>query len=301
MSTAEAFRRLLFDCEFTGAEEQAYETHRDQVRRRLVSSFDVVDVVDFGSYTRGSAIRQSSDLDLLLVLRQHEVTRGGFSKSSATVLRAVRDALSERFPSTKVGLDKQAVGVDFNRGRRVEVVPAWWREARTDGWPIYAIPDGSGSWTGTSPKRHAKYIADADRRSGGKLKHVARLLKYWRVSRASMVPINSFYVEMLMANTDICLVGSTYAECFASLLNALRELECASFEDPLGISEGVDACGSAAKQDRALAVVGASAERAMRAVEAEHRGEIREAFRLWNLVFNGTFPASRSRLSESRR
>lgn len=290
MSTAAAFKSIIHGTGLTAADEGAYETHRVQVQRCLQASFDVAQVLTIGSYARGSAIRQSSDLDLLVLLRRSEVRWGRSPKSSRTTLGAVRDALLSRFPWTSMRRDKQAVVVDFSDKRRIDVVPSWWAAPRDDGWPTYGIPDGEGGWMATSPKRHAKYITDADARSGGKLKHVARILKYWRISRTVPIPISSFYVELLMASAGLCSVGAAYGECFASLLASLHEIGCEPIKDPLGVSEGVEACTTEAKLGSAVHAVAAAADRALRAVEAEERGRMREALRLWDLVFNRTFP-----------
>jgi hypothetical protein len=277
LSTTDAFRSIARRTALTSADNRAYETHRAQVKRCLEKDLDLVDVLPIGSYARGSAVHGASDLDLLAVLRQREIRWGAAAKSSHTILTAVRDSLRVRFPSTRLGRDQQAIVIDFSDGRTIDVVPGWWAEARDDGWPIYAIPDGDHGWMDTSPKRHAKYIMDADARSGGKLKHVARILKYWRASRRNPVPISSFYVELLMASTGLCPVGATYAECFAALLGSLSYLECEPIDDPLGISTGIEACATGAKRAAALGSVAASSERAERAVEAERHGHLREA------------------------
>jgi len=208
---AGAFKVILDSIALTQADKNAFDQHRTQIANCLRSAFDVAELAPFGSYARGCAIHRASDLDLLVVLRRRELRRGDYVKSSRTMLSLVHSALAQRFPTTAMGRDKQAIVVDFADRRSVDVVPAWWAEARDDGWPTYGIPDGRGEWMATSPRRHAKFIAAGDSRSGGKLKHVARILKYWRSSRTPEVLVSSFYAELLMARSGICPVGSSYA------------------------------------------------------------------------------------------
>jgi dihydrodipicolinate synthase/N-acetylneuraminate lyase len=85
-------------------------------------------------------------------------------------------------------------------------------------------------------------------------------------------------------------VGSSYADCFAALLQRLARRECRALQDPLGISGLVPACSTDAKRAMALRTVTASADRANGAVAAGRNGNVTEARRLWNLVFNDRFP-----------
>lgn len=290
MTIADSFFDILARCDFTDADRAALATHRREIETRLKNTLEVSKIEMIGSYARASAIRQTSDIDLLVVLRNIEWQWGGSRKSSSTVLNRVREQLLSRYPNTAVGRDGQAIVVTFSDGKSVDVVPSGWVRAQSDGWPLYIIPDGGGDWRETAPDSHGRYIADADARSGGKLKNVARIFKYWKACRVDPVPVSSFHVELLMAAEGLCGVGSSYADCFATWLQRLARRECRALPDPLGISGLVPACGTDAKRATALRTVTASADRASAAVAAGRNGNATEARRLWNLVFNDRFP-----------
>lgn len=290
MTVADSFFDILARCEFTEPDRAALATHRREIETRLRNTLEVSKIELIGSYARASAIRQTSDIDLLVVLRNTEWKWGGSRKSSSTVLNRVREQLISRYPNTTIGRDGQAIVVTFSDGKSVDVVPSGWVRAQSDGWPVYIIPDGCGNWRETAPGRHGRYIAEADARSGGKLKNVARIFKYWRACRVDPVPVSSFHVELLMAAEGLCGVGSSYADCFAALLQRLARRECRALQDPLSISGRVPACSTDAKRATALRTVTASADRANGAVAAARNGNAMEARRLWNLVFNDRFP-----------
>jgi signal transduction histidine kinase len=52
-----------------------------------------------------------------------------------------------------------------------------------------------------------KYIREADVRSGGKLRHVAQLMKHWRECRSPRVPLSSFHIEMLLVSARNCMTS----------------------------------------------------------------------------------------------
>jgi hypothetical protein len=290
MTIADSFSNILSRCDFTEPDRTAFATHRREIETRLKNTLAVSKVEVIGSYARASAIRQTSDIDLLVVLRNSEWQWGGSRKNSSTVLYRVREQLISRYPNTAIGRDGQAIVVTFSDGKSVDVVPSGWVRAQSDGWPVYIIPDRGGNWRETAPDRHSRYVADADVRSGGKLKNVARIFKYWKACRVDPVPVGSFHVELLMAAEGLCGVGSSYADCFAALLQRLARRECRALQDPLGISGLVPACSTDAKRAMALRTVTASADRANGAVAAGRNGNVTEARRLWNLVFNDRFP-----------
>ena len=128
------------------------------------------------------------------------------------------------------------------------------------------------------------------RESRGKLKFVARLVKFWATCRTPQTPLLSFHIELLLAHSRLCTGGKGYARCVAETLGLLSDRQLAGLRDPVGISAIVSAAKTEAQRRQALSAVGAAAERAARAVVAEETRRLEEAYRLWNLVFNGHFP-----------
>jgi hypothetical protein len=271
---------------------QTYGRHELTVKQRLKTVFAANSVVRIGSYSRGSSIRSFSDIDLMLILERHEVRRGQQWKTSTTILNRVRNELLLRYPYTEIVRDTQAVVVRFGANQHpIEVVPAFYLEhGGARNYPIFAIPNGDGWWTRTSPQIHKKFIEDANTQSGGKLRNVARLIRCWMQCWQAPIPLSGFYVEVLLARDGICNGAKSYARCVNDVLATLANSECDRIADPMEVAEFIDAAGSQEKRRRAQVATLSSAKRAYKALTAELRGDIEESSRLWNLVFNGRFP-----------
>lgn len=297
-SIALAFGLLLKRIEPRTSEQEIYLNHEKTVKRRLETVFQSNRVIRIGSYSRGSAIRYTSDVDLMLILKRDEARWGGRIMSSTTVLNHLRDQLSARYWQTDVGRDGQAVVVRFrNNQNPVDVVPTVYSRhgniTEFDGtiknYPIFQIPDGAGGWIDTSPLAHNKYIREADAASRGKLKRTAKLIKYWRRCRQPHIPLNSFHAELLLAKAGICVGAKSYALCFHSALVELANRACRQLQDPLGISGSIKAAYTEPMREQAASAALSSAHKSYNAVMAERAGDVREAVRLWEIVFNHKF------------
>ncbi len=290
---AESFQKLVAKTLLTSASTNAFERHRGEIERRLESSFAVAKFLVIGSFERGSAVAGVSDLDLLVVLKSQELSfaSSGALKRSDTVLSKVRDNLLARFPLTEIGRDGQAVAVHFSDGCSVDVVPAGYVGPLQTGWPLYRIPDGCGDWMGTAPDTHGRYIRDGDAASGGKLKSVARILKYWAQTREVPLPLSGFHVELLLTQEGTCAPGQTLSKCVEQALGLLAQRECRALQDPCGVSGLIRAASTDAQRDRLYGSVNQSAGWASKACAYEALGNPAEARRYWQMVFNQGFPS----------
>lgn len=295
MSVSDRFSTLLSWTNLTDAQVNQYNSHIATVKTRLKTVFGATNVPIIGSHSRESATAQSSDVDLLLTLPVDAVKWGSGWKLSTTVLDEVRAQLEDRYTQTEVQRDGQAVRINFGNGEYpIDVVPGVYAGALPDhsNYPSYYIADGTGQWMKTAPQAHNKYITAADVKSGGKLKNVAKLLKYWRHRRTPAIPLNSFHIELLLAQEQICEVGKSYAKCVADALKLLYNRDCRALQDPLGISGLVPAGNTNPKVQRIIASAGDSADHAQRALNADGWGSYSEAYSQWDMVFNGGFPKS---------
>jgi hypothetical protein len=288
MSVPEFFSNLLVKVEPKANEAQILASHRASVSRRLETVFATNRVEPIGSQTRDTAITRTSDLDLMLILARAEVKWGDAYKSSTTVLGNVRDQLRLRYIGTLIVRDGQAVVARFADGQHpVDVVPAWYIDSTgPDRYPVFAIPDGAGDWLRTSPQAHNRYINSADETSRGKLKRVAKLIKSWANHRPFPLPLRSFHVELLLAQSEMCNGAVSYAHCVTSIFELLAYRNCRALQDPIGISGLIKAADTEPKRQILHRSMVLAAARARKAILAEDKDKTLEAIRIWRLVFN---------------
>jgi hypothetical protein len=286
IAVSDALQSLLKRIQPTGGEMQAADRHFATIKTRLETVFTVKKFFTAGSFSRETFIRGRSDVDVFAQISLDDIRWGNGWKSSYTVLDNFRNEIAARLPSSKVGRDVHAIVVGFS-DMDTDVVPAAWGGFSTEyKRPLYFIPDGNGGWMKTSPEIHNGYIAMKNQESRGKLRAVAQLFKFWRVCRDPAIPISSFHIEMVLASEGICSGVKSYAECITELLQKMAERDCVGIRDPYGISGNIPATKTDAQRATAIASVKNSREHAKTALYAERNGNVSEALRQWDYVFN---------------
>lgn len=293
MRVAIAFNKLVNAVQPTSISIEKGRLHASTIKARLSSSFTVSKSIFIGSTSRDTAIRSTSDVDLLVVLKRDEARWGGNLVNSNTIVNRVRNDLSARFRATTVRRDGQAIVIQFGQGSEpVDVVPAIFHEFRGSARaPVYLIPRGDGAWMETAPEAHQRYLVQKNNQSSGKLRRTIKLLKHWRASRADSIPLSSIHLELLLASESVCVGAKSYSTCIAEAFDSLRRRECRGLRDPVGVAGVLYAVNTQAQHDRLRSAIEYAADHANRAVHAEVRKDWSEALRQWNIVFNGAFPA----------
>ncbi len=290
MTISESFAELIRRIQPLESELQAASQHLDTIKTRLGTVFEISSFRTIGSFARNTSIRGVSDTDLMAVFRKVEFTWGGNYINSNTALDNVRKALLDRYPSSDIRRDGIAIAIRFTDGRQVDVVPAMFDQMYREKWPVYHIPDGAGWWMSTCPSLYDAYIAGANSEAGGKLIAVAQLMKFWRECRDPRIPLSSFHIEMVLASEGSCKGVKSYADCTLDILRSLTRRECRAMRDPYDIAGNIPAVKTDSQRERALASIVSSRNHAASAVTATANGDIQEARRQWDIVFNSNFP-----------
>lgn len=292
-TVGEAFQALLERIDPVESELDSLRSHKATIKQALTAEFrDFNRVEDFGSHKRSTAIRRHSDIDYLAVLGKDDVSWGGTRVRSSTTLDRVRRALETRFPRSSIRTSGPAVIVEFTDGA-VDVVPGVWTGTigSGDGYPRFDIPDTEDGWMSTSPQRHAKYLAEKDTETRSRLHRSVRLMKGWKHSRSPNIPFLGFHVELLLADNDTCGHIRSYQNIICDAFVLLRDRGGKSLNDPLGISPRIPLANTENQRDQVVKAAEYAATHASSAIDAELGKDHDEAFRQWNLVFNGGFPA----------
>lgn len=281
-----AFREFIERLTPSPAESDAAKRHRASIEDCLRAKLGMASFFRTGSFGNGTSIRGYSDVDYFAV-----VPPASLLADSGATLRRFRAVLSKRFPYTPITVRPPAVRIPFgtNRSEATEVVPAA-QTGHQNRFPVYMIPDGTGSWRYAGPEAHNSFVAEVDERLGGTVRPVVRFIKAWKFVRS--VPVSSFYLEMRVAS--YAAAGEReliYPLDVAGVLESLWDDQLMPFLDPMGIAGTVKACETATQRSTALSRLRIAVTRTQKALELDYAGKVRAAIRWWNQVFGNRFPA----------
>ena len=266
-------------------EVDAASRHRASVEAALKAAFGLNRFFQSGSWGNGTSVRIWSDVDYFASL-PHELQAHGSSK----VLELVCDALDRRFATTPVRVDPPAVLVGFGASgsERYEVVPSFICDTSDPDAFVYEIASPGGGWMTASPEGQHRAVAREDQRLKSRLRPMIRFIKAWKYWNS--VPISSFYLETWAVayakHTDLIVPKidlGIYFDCVhAGRLGSIPSL----------IGDGVVASGAdAADRSSVLESLLTARVIAELAWEAEKADDVALAFRYWDRLFDGRFPA----------
>lgn len=149
-----------------------------------------------GSWAKKTRVRPPRDVDLYFVLPVHVYQRfenyaAGINKQSA-MLQEVKNKLAATYTKSELKGDGPVVYAGFWTFD-LEVVPAFALTENRAYW-VPSTKDG-GKYLKTMPLHEVDAIEAADTRSGGKVRHLVRMLKCWQTNCS--IPLRSFYLELL--------------------------------------------------------------------------------------------------------
>jgi hypothetical protein len=175
----EAFKRFVDDLKLDN--EQTISDHYGEVTCALNKKFretesKTANSLQVGSYGRWTAIKGISDLDMLYIMPASlwsSYKDGG----QARLLRAAADAISARYPTTTVKVDRLVVQVLY-QDFQIEVQPVFLNEDGTS----YTYPDtyGGGKWKVTKPREELAAMSEADIAKNKNLRRLCRMARAWK-------------------------------------------------------------------------------------------------------------------------
>ena len=283
----QGFRDFLQTLTPTAGESTAAKNHRASIETCLKSNFNMPRFFRTGSFGNGTSISGYSDVDYFA-----EIPTSKLKKNSTNTLREVRDALDKRFPNTGVRVSCPAVLVPFGTDAKesTEVTPAdYIEDTEEDGYKVYEIPDCSASWMRSSPDAHNAYVREVNEDLNNKVKPLIRFIKAWKYYRN--VPISSFYLELRIAKYAEGESSIVYDIDVKGVFSHLDSIDLARMQDPMEISGYISPCSTQAQLDDAKSKLATALTRAQKARDAEVRGDTKEAFDWWDLLYDGNFPS----------
>lgn len=283
----QGFRDFLQTLTPTTGESQAAQNHRVSIKACLDSNFNMTRFFRTGSFGNGTSISGYSDVDYFA-----EIPTSKLKNNSTSTLREVRNVLDRRFPNTGVRVSCPAVLIPFGTDAKesTEVTPADYIEVTTrNRYKVYEIPDCSDGWIRSSPDAHNAYVRAVNQELNYKVKPLIRFIKAWKYYRN--VPISSFYLELRVAKYAEGEPSIVYDIDVKGVFSHLDGIDLARMQDPMGISGYISPCSTQAQLDDAKSKLATALTRAQKARDAEVRGDTKEAFDWWDLLYDGNFPS----------
>ena len=175
-----------------------------------------------GSVGRNTAIKNSSDLDLLFDLPTSVYSRFNNYESNgqSALLQEVKTILAERYPKTKMSADGQVVVIEFTN-YTVELVPAF---LQTDDRFKYPDTHDGGSWKYTDPLKEQSEGVSCNDKSNGKYFDFCHLIRAWKNEigfRFGGLLIDTLIYNHFKEN-DYFVEQEDYYDIFKSVLEYLK-------------------------------------------------------------------------------
>ena len=281
-----AFRDFLLELSSSFSEFKVTQSHLASIESCLRDNFGLSRFFRTGSFCNKTSISGYSDVDYFACIYPEKL-----SKSSGIALNQLCNALARKFSTISVYVDCPAIKIIFGRDGResMEIVPAQYLQTTENGYFIYAIPDCLNGWRKASPEIYDAYVREVDQSLDGKVKPLIRFIKAWKYYHH--VPISSFYLELGVTRYAESKRTIIYDVDIQQFFLYLNKLELCSIHDPMGISGYTIPCSTKVQLINALSKLSKAVSLTEQALEAKEKGNIREAFDWWNLLYNGRFPS----------
>jgi hypothetical protein len=280
-----ALRRLADRVQPDEAGMRWVQDHFTALDRRVVKAFPRSRLVPVGSYRRGTAIAVHSNVDTLVVLPREWATWGARRVPPQMIIERLAQDLADEHCTAGIRRDGRAVELSFRGVIHLLVVTPAFSSERSNHHPVYLVPGADLRWVEVSPQGHDALFAQANRRSGGKLRAISRLIKTWGVVVAPAGGISSLYIDMMLATSGIASGVKSYGDCLNEFLNVLVQRQVHGLSDPAGGSGVILASSSIGTRERLSDVVKAAANQARAALDSQTRGENASARRQWKALF----------------
>ena len=234
-----------------------------------------------GSIGRFTAINGVSDLDMIYIMpssKWDDYKSGG----QYALLKAAKNAISARYPTTTVKVDRLVVRVLY-KDFHIEVQPAFEQD---DGSFKYPDTAGDGSWKITKPREEMDEMAASNGRKNRNLRRLCKMARAWKNKHG--VAMGGLLIDTLAYNfleaTDVYDERSYYYYDYMSrdFFEYLSEEEDHEFYAAVGSRQRVRVKKKFQKKAKKVH------ELCEKAISASGQKNERQK---WRDVFGKTFPA----------
>ena len=270
----------------------------------------------YGSFARSTKVRPLDDIDLLFLLDGNGTKidmRGGNRcwlavdtdvapmlkpyldnygyLNSTKVLNKLKSTLAFIPNYRKADIKRTGVAVVLSLNSYdwvFDIVPSLPVSNYTGtGTDFYIIPDGTGEWMRTDPRKDQDLIMEVNRTHNGLLLPVIRLVKYWNTYHNSPPTLPSYYLETMII-TELRYLFTPLSSIKSAIPIVFSKLHSATLTtcpDPKGLGDNLEAGISWNIRQSVSEAARNMASYANIALDAENRSDHKTAIGNWSKIF----------------
>lgn len=278
-------------------------------------------IIPFGSFARSTKMRPLNDIDLLVLLngRGTQANQGSSDPynywlkiqdtsaplakfpddynyvSSIKVLNKIKNSLSDipNYQKTELHRNQQAITLNLSSYPWVfDIVPAVPISSYGGNDTVYfLIPNGSGDWIRTDPRKDQSSLTDLNQRLNGNLLPTIRLLKAWN-KRTIKPVLPSYYFENLAIKVfHQTWIYSSFQTAIKYFFDNCPNYLWASFPDPKGLGPNLDSTISSETKQNVSDAMKEASEHSGFAMMYEGMKDDENAIYWWGRIFGPEFPS----------
>lgn len=247
MTTQEFFENLLgrINLGIGDKEREFIQKKQNDLREKLREKLPLKDDFLTGSYARDTILKTKNnaekfDIDLFVAFDDKDYGTKDLSELHGLVARALNEVKNENANLGIIEIDEEqrrSIGVKFGNNFQIDIVSAI--EIERD--KLYKIFDKKTLRpVNSNPKLHGSLLSEANKRTGGKLVPIVKMLKSWAREKCDYV--KSFHIELLatkiLGDAPIKSFSEGLATFFAKATDYLKE---PSLKDPANQTLQIDA------------------------------------------------------------
>lgn len=196
-----SFDKFIENITVGGDPKKTATARRDSIMDLLKEKLEILDAFPTGSLVRNTALKNSSDVDVVIVLHYGKHIE---NKTPKQLLESVQSALGD-YNAKIVKKNGQAVTLYFKTWPNVDIVPA--KRVTSGQNYILKIPDANtGRWITIDPKSHDVKIANLPLRG----RRLVRMIKCWNKSHSSY--LLSYHIERILLSANPTHDGDKWTE-----------------------------------------------------------------------------------------
>lgn len=227
--------------------------------------------IDFGSFARKTKIRELDDIDMMYCMHAFGCTYmknmygylevcinddsnpfkkfcndGSSYVNSTKILNSFKTAVSNVSFYSRSDIHRNGESISLmlsSYGWSFDIVPCFFTNIDEYGKDYYVIPDGSGKWKFTDPRKDRERVISTNAARSANVLDAIRILKYWN-RRKKIETLSSYLMENMVLDYFANNEGSNYIdENFSLILEYISKAIFSPVYDPKGIQGDLNKTG----------------------------------------------------------